>query len=154
MDMASSISKRNSKIQHTIIETAPKATLLMLLAGLFILFLGALIIRGTPSPTLFSAPIAYFALYAGAVIGGYFCSARLEGARGLTCAFASSALLCLLILLAKAFISPSADPNGFWISLLTHLLVPLSSVAGAIIGGRSKTNKELKKRKKHYRSKK
>lgn len=152
--MASLIRKRNSKIQHTIIETAPKATLLMLLAGLFILFLGALIIRNTQSPTVLSTPVAYLALYAGTILGGCFCATRLEGLRGVTCAFTSSALLCLLILTAKAFITPVEEPNGFLISLLTHLFVPLSSVTGAIIGGRSKANKELKKRKKHYRSKK
>jgi CDP-diglyceride synthetase len=154
MVMASSIIKRNPKIHHTVIETAPKATLLMLLTGLFILFLGALIVRNSASPTLFSAPIAYIALYTGNVLGGFFCSSKLEGTRAATCALASSALLCLLIILAKAFVEPAEEQNGFLISLLTHLLVPLSSVAGALLGERTKINKELKKRKKHYRSKK
>lgn len=152
--MASQTSIRNSKTHHTVIETAPKATLLMLLAGLFILFLGALLIRGTASPTVFSAPVALFALYTGSLAGGIFCSSELDGALGITGALIASALLCLLIIIAKAFLAAPENANGFLTSLITHLLIPLFSVAGALIGGKSKQTKELKKRKKHYRSKK
>ncbi len=152
--MASSMSNRNSQTRHNIIETAPKATLLMLLTGLFILFLGALFTRNTTSPTSLSAPIAYLALYAGTTLGGFFCASRLEGSSGITSALISSSLFCLLIILAKAFIESPPTPNVFSVSLITHLLIPLSSVAGALLGGRRITNNELKKRKKHYRSKK
>ena len=152
--MASSMSIRNSKTQHTVIETAPKATLLMLLAGLFILILGALCIHNTSSPTFFSAPIAYFALYSGCLLGGVFCSLRLDENLGIVCALISALLLCSLIILAKAFITTPEKTNVFLISLITHLLIPLFSAVGALTGRKYQKNKVHQKRKKNYRSKK
>ena len=152
--MASSISKRNSKTQHTVIETAPKATLLMLLTGLFILFAGAFFIQKLDSPIALSTPLAIFALYSGAISGGVLCSHRLHGRQALACAVISSAVICVMIIIAKAFIEAPQYLNGFVTSLITHLSIPIIAIVGALIGGRIKTNKEFKKRKNHYRSKK
>ena len=152
--MASSISKRNSKNQYTIFETAPKATLLMLLTGLFILFVVAFFIQKLDSPIALSTPFAIFALYSGAISGGVFCSHRLHGRQALACAVISSAVICVMIIIAKAFIEAPQYPNGFVTSLITHLSIPIIAIVGALIGGRIKTNKEFKKRKNHYRSKK
>ena len=152
--MASSISKRNSKNQYTIFETAPKATLLMLLTGLFILFAGAFFIQKLNSPIALSTPFAIFALYSGAISGGVFCSHRLHGRLALACAVISSAVICVMIIIAKAFIEAPQYLNGFVTSLITHLSIPVLAIVGALIGGRIKTNKEIKKRKNHYRSKK
>ena len=152
--MASSTSKHISKIKHTIIETAPKATLLMLLAGLFILFLTSLFIQRLESPVAFSAPFAYFALYLGTAMGGCFCAWRLEGRIALMCAFLSSSILCLLLIVAKAFIASPAATASFLISFITHLLVPAFAMIGELIGNRIKSNTKMKKRKNHYRSKK
>ena len=152
--MASSISKRNSKTRHTVIETAPKATLLMLLTGLFILFAGAFFIQKLDSPIALSTPFAIFALYSGAISGGVFCSHRLHGRQALACAVISSAVICVMIIIAKAFIEAPQYPTGFVTSLITHLSILIIAIIGALIGGRIKTNKEFKKRKNHYRSKK
>ena len=152
--MASSIIKRNPKIHHTVIETAPKATLLMLLTGLFVLFVGAFFIQKLDSPIALSTPFAIFALYSGAISGGVFCSHRLHGRQALACAVISSAVICVMIIIAKAFIEAPQYLNGFVTSLITHLSIPIIAIVGALIGGRIKTNKEFKKRKNHYRSKK
>ena len=152
--MASSISKRNSKTRHTIIETAPKATLLMLLTGLFILFVGAFFIQKLDSPVALSEPLALTALYLGTAVGGAFCASRMEGRLSLSTALAASAILCVLLILAKAFVAEPKDPNGTLISFITHLLVPISAVLGALICNRLKIKKEIKNRKNHYRSKK
>lgn len=152
--MASSISKRNSKTRHTVIETAPKATLLMLLTGLFILFVGAFFIQKLDSPIALSEPLALTALYLGTAVGGAFCASRMEGRLSLSTALAASAILCVLLILAKAFVAEPKDPNGALISFITHLLIPLSAVLGALICNRLKTKKEIKNRKNHYRSKK
>lgn len=152
--MASSVSKRNSKNQHNIIETAPKATLLMLLAGLFILIIGAFFIQILESPVVFSAPWACFALYAGAATGGAFCSLRLDGKDIAACTFIASLILCALLILAKAFVKAPENPDDSLISFIMHLLVPLSALIGALICNWMKANKGIKKRKNHYRSKK
>lgn len=152
--MASSISKRNSKTRHNIIETAPKATLLMLLAGLFILFVGALFIQRLDSPVALSKPLALIALYCGTAIGGAFCASRMDGNLSFPSALAASAILCVLLILAKAFVAEPEDPNGTLISFITHLLVPPAAVLGALIYNRLKVKKEIKNRKNHYRSKK
>ena len=152
--MASSISKHNSKIQHTVIETAPKATLLMLLAGLFILLLGALIVQSFDSPVALSSPVACLALYSGADVGGCFCATRLDDGLWLGCALISSSLLCVLLILAKAFVAAPEPSKGFMISLICHLLVPLSAVLGALICNRLKSNRKIQNRKNHYRRKK
>ena len=89
--MASSISKRNSKTRHTVIETAPKATLLMLLTGLFILFVGAFIIQKLDSPVALSEPLALTALYLGTAVGGAFCASRMDGNLSFPSALAASA---------------------------------------------------------------
>ena len=150
--MASSISKRNSKTRHTVIETAPKATLLMLLTGLFIFFDS--LIQKLDSPVAFSEPLALTALYLGTAVGGAFCASRMEGRLSLSTALAASAILCVLLILAKAFVAEPKDPNGTLISFITHLLVPVSAVLGALICNRLMINKEIKNRKNHYRSKK
>lgn len=152
--MASSISKRNSKTRHTVIETAPKATLLMLLTGLFILFVGAFFIQKLDSPVALSEPLALTALYLGTAVGGAFCASRMDGNLSFPSALAASAILCVLLILAKAFVAEPEDPNGAWISFITHLLIPLSAVLGALICNRLKIKKEIKNRKNHYRSKK
>lgn len=152
--MASSISKRNSKNQHTIIETAPKATLLMLLTGLFILFVGAFFIQRLDSPVALSKPFAYLALYVGAALGGTFCAARMDENLGIASSLIASSILCILLILAKAFIKAPDSTNGWLISIISHLLIPISAILGALICKRLKTNKEIKKRKNHYRSKK
>ena len=149
--MASSISKRNSKIQHTVIETAPKATLLMLLAGLFILLIGALIAQEFDSPVALSSPVACLALYTGAAVGGCFCAARLDNGLMIACSLISSSLLCVILIIAKAFVSAPETTKGFVISLICHLLVPVCALLGAVICNRIKANKEIKDRKKHYR---
>ncbi len=152
--MASSISKRNSKNQHTIIETAPKATLLMLLTGLFILFVGAFFIQRLDSPVALSEPLALIALYLGTAVGGAFCASRMDGKLSLSSALIASAILCVLLILAKAFVAEPENPNGSLTSFITHLLVPLSAVLGALICNRLKNKKEINYRKNHYRSKK
>ncbi len=152
--MASSISKRNSKKRHTIIETAPKATLLMLLTGLFILFIGAFFVQRLDSPVALSEPLALIALYFGGAVGGAFCASRMDGKLSLSSALIASAILCVLLILAKAFVAEPEDPNGALISFITHLLVPLSAVLGALLCNRLKDKKETKNRKNHYRSKK
>ncbi len=152
--MASSTGKRNSKIQHTVIETAPKATLLMLLAGLFILLIGTLIIQNSDSPVALSSALACLALYFGAAVGGCFCAARLNERRMFGCSLTSSSLLCVILIIAKAFVAAPETTKGFAISLICHLLVPACAVLGAVICNHVKTNKEIKNRKAHYRRKK
>ena len=152
--MASSISKRNSKNQYTIFETAPKATLLMLLTGLFILFVGAFFIQKLDSPVAFSKLFAPFALYLGAAVGGAFCASRMDGKLSLSSALIASSILCIILILAKAFVAEPNDPRGALISFIAHLLIPLTALLGAWIGNRLRIKKEIKNRKNHYRSKK
>ena len=152
--MASSMSIRNSKTQHTVIETAPKATLLMLLTGLFILFVGAFFIQKIDSPVAFSELFAPFALYLGAAVGGAFCASRMDGKLSLSSALIASSILCIILILAKAFVAEPNDPRGALISFIAHLLIPITALLGAWICNRLRIKKEIKNRKNHYRSKK
>ena len=149
--MASSIIK--TKVQHTVIETAPKATLLMSLAGLFILFVSALLIQNLESPMKLSRVIALFSVYSGVFIGGLYCGNRLNGGSATGASIASSVVVLLLLILAKILIPATTSASGSIYICVMHLLIPIFALLGALVGSRIRVQKETRKRKKYYRSK-
>ena len=130
---------------RSITETAPKASLIMLFTGLFVLFVTALFASGTPAPADLSVFLAPAALFLGTTAGGFYCGLRLRGGEGCACAAASSAMLAAVLLLSKLFIAAPKDKLSFTLAVILHLLTVLTAVAGAVIAGRAPKKKRRKK---------
>lgn len=141
--------KKQTDTSHTVFETAPKAALLMLFTGLFILLISTFFTLNLPSPIALSRPIALTALFAGSAIGGFFCARRIESSG----AFASAALavlvLVILLIVAKTLIPSTVSNSSSTFSIVGYISSALSAMLGVLLG--SKTQKR-KRRKKTYRS--
>ena len=143
--------KRNATDSHSIFETAPKASLIMLFSGLFVLFVLTLLIINSPSPTELSVFLAPASLLSGAAFGGLFCGMRLKGGRGCACAVLSALLVTSILLVARLFVPASLSRS----SSVTFTILHLSTLGAAALGtvpanitGNSKRRKIRK-----YRSK-
>lgn len=141
--------KKQTDVSHTVFETAPKAALLMLFTGLFILFISTFFTLNLPSPVALSRPIALTALLAGSAIGGLFCARRIESPG----AFASAALavlvLVILLIVAKELIPSTVSNSSATFSIVGYIACALSAISGALLGSK---NKKRKRRKKPFRS--
>lgn len=141
--------KRQSEISHTVFETAPKAALLMLLTGLFILFFSALITLNLPSPAAFAQPIALTSLILGAAVGGCFCSKRLEVPNAYASGAFAVLFLIILLITAKFLIPTTVQSSSTAFNIIGYMLTAASAMAGVSLGSVSRKNR---RRKKHYRS--
>ena len=139
-----------ARSERSITETAPKASLIMLLTGLFLLLIMTAVSADTPSPTGLSPILAPVALFSGIAVGGFFCGVRLQGADRYACAAISAAILTVLLLSVKLLIPSPDDRLTFPLGVILHLLTILSAIVGALIASRLPKRKHRKKSK--YRS--
>ena len=136
---------RGVPVARSIYETAPKAFLIMLFSGLFLLLIITAFISNTVSPVELTALAAPSALIAGCIIGGFFCGKRLRGADSVVGAVLSSAVLTASLLAAKIFITPPDDRLGFIVTLLLHLLTVAVSALSALSASRVPQRRRRKK---------
>lgn len=141
---------QGSHAERSIFETAPKASLIMLLTGLFLLLVMAAAATNTPSPAELSPILAPIALLLGIAVGGFFCGVRLQGAEGYACAAISAAILTALLLAVKLLIPAPIERLTFAMGAILHLLTVLTAILGTLIAGRMPKRKRRKKSK--YRS--
>ncbi len=134
------------KSSHTVYETAPKAALIMLLSGLFILLISAAIAIRTASPIDLSRPAALISLYAGAAVGGLFCSKRLtEKKQAATSSLIASVILIIILILCKFIIPGGTYKADLTVSVLLHLLIiPVSALASILCGNKPAKRKKHK----------
>lgn len=142
-------SKKQADTSHTVFETVPKAALLMLFSGLFILFISTLFTLNLPSPVAFARPIALSSLFIGAAIGGFFCSKRIDAPSSFACGALAVLLLVILLIIAKALIPATVSSIDASFSVIGYLLTAGSAMAGVLLGSKAQ---KRKRRKKHYRS--
>ena len=138
--------------KRSITETAPKATLIMLLSGLFLLLLLTASSVNSPAPADLSAIVGPLALFISVTIGGIFCGMRLQGADKYACAALSAAIMTAILLAAKLLISAPEDRFSPAVGMIFHLLTVLFSILGALVAGRFQGTARRKKSK--HRSKK
>ena len=136
-----------ARTERSITETAPKASLIMLLTGLFLLLIMTAVSANTPSPTELSPILAPLALYLGIAVGGFFCGLRLHGADGYACAAISAAILTALLLAVKLLIPAPDECLTFSVGVILHLLTVLSAILGALLAGRMPKRKRRNKSK-------
>lgn len=141
--------KKQSDTSHTVFETAPKAVLLMLLTGLFILLISTIFILNLPSPIDFSRPIALMSLFIGAAAGGFFCSKQIEAPNAFAAAALASVILVILLIIAKTLIPTTVGGNNLTFSIIGYIASMASAMTGALFGSKTKRRK---RRKKTYRS--
>ena len=139
-----------ARAERSITETAPKASLIMLLSGLFLLFIMTVASANSPSPTELSPILASTSLFLGIAVGGFFCGVRLNGAERYACAAISAAILTALLLAVKILIPAPDECLTFAVRVFLHLLTVLIAVLGALIASRMPKKKRRKKSK--YRS--
>lgn len=136
---------------HSISETAPKASLIMLLSGLFLLSAFTFFIRNSPSPAELAVHFAPAALLIGAVIGGLFCGARLKGGEGYASAILSTAIIAAMLLAARIFIPAPADRSAMPVTVIFHLLMVAAVTLGTFIANAK--GKQRRRKKPKFRSK-
>ena len=141
---------RGARAERSISETAPKASLIMLLTGLFLLLIMTLSSANAPSPTELSPILAPVALFLGIAVGGFFCGTRLQGGEGYACAALSAAILTALLLAVKLLIPAPDERLSLAVGVTLHLLTVLTAILGALIAGRLPKRRRRKKSK--YRS--
>ncbi len=139
-----------ARTERSITETAPKASLIMLFTGLFLLLIMTATSANAPSPTELSPIMAPVALHLGIAVGGFFCGVRLQGADGYACAAISAAILTALLLAVKLLIPAPDECLTFAVGVILHLLTVLSAILGALLASRMPKRKRRKKSK--YRS--
>ena len=142
--------KKPSEKSHSVFETAPKAVLLMLFTGLFILLLTTAFALNLPSPAAFAKSLAIASLLIGAIVGGYFCAKRLEAPDSYAGAALAVVILILLLIITRAWFPFSLQSGGTAYTAIGYVIIALAAVAGVLLG--SKGPAKRKRRKKHYRS--
>lgn len=136
---------RGTPDTRSIPRIAPKASLIMLLSGLFLLFLSTLSVINTPAPaelTVFLAPIS---LFAGTVSGGFYCGLRLQGTEGYACAAISAAILTALLLAVKIIVPAPVDVQSLTFTVIFHILTVFAAVAGVFAANRIPKKRRRKK---------
>ena len=143
--------KHQAGDSHSISETAPKASLIMLLSGLFLLSAFTFFIRNSPSPSELAVHLAPAALIIGAALSGFFCGTRLNGGEGYTSAILSVAIVTVIILGARIFIPAPTNRSAMLTSIIFHLLTVAADMLGTFLAstkGKQKRRKKPKNRSK------
>lgn len=141
--------KKQADTSHTVFETAPKAVLLMLLTGLFILLIATFFTLNLPSPVDFARPIALMSLFIGSAAGGFFCAKQTESPNAFAAAAIASVILILLLVTAKVLIPLTVRSSSLIFSIIGYIASIASAMAGVLLG--NKTKRKIR-RKKTYRS--
>ncbi len=143
--------RRNASDSHSISETAPKASLIMLLSGLFLLSAFAFFIRNSPSPAELAVYFAPTALLIGVVIGGFYCGTRLKGGESYASAILSVALVTAILLAVKLFIPAPESRSALIVGIILHLMSVAAVTLGTFLAntkGRQRRRKKPKIRSK------
>lgn len=140
----------NTQPRRSILQTAPKASLIMLFSGLFLLLIITAISVNSANPTENATISAPAVLFVACVIGGVFCGTRFQSPQKYACAAVSSFIIISLLLLAKLFIYAPQDRTPFSIAIALHLVTfPAVMLGTAIVG---KFPKKRRRKKSKYRS--
>ncbi len=135
---------------HTIPETAPKAALIMLLSGLFVLFISALFILRAESPAALARPLSLVSLYLGAMAGGFYAAKLIPDGQAYIASAAAAALLVALMVALKFILPDDGDALAPMLSLGLHGAVIGAAAFGTLAGLKQPARR--RKRKKHSRS--
>ena len=133
--------------ERSIFQTAPKASLIMLLTGLFLLLIMTVAATGSVSPTALTSILAPIALFIGVAVGGFFSGTWLEGSRGYACAGVSAVIVAAILLAAKLFIPIPDESHPFAVGIFLNLLIIISAFLGVLISSRMPKRKRRRKTK-------
>ena len=136
-----------TKAERSITQTAPKASLIMLLTGLFLLSIMTAVATGCASPTALTSILAPIALFLGVAVGGFLCGAWLDGASGYACGAISAAIVAMILLAVKLFIPAPDGSHPFAVGLFLNLLIILSAMLGVLLSSRMPKRKRRRKSK-------
>ncbi len=139
--------RHNAGASHSVIETAPKASLFMLLSGLFLLSAFAFFIRNSPSPAELAVYFAPAALLVGAVMGGFFCGTRLSGGESYASAILSVALVAAILLTIKLFVPAPESRSALIVCIILHMLAVAAAMLGAFSANTRRKSRRRKKQK-------
>ncbi len=144
--MKKSRTRNKSVSSHSMFETAPKAALIMLLSGLFIISASTFLALKTISPVSLARPVALCALYVGAGIGGAYCSCKLSRGDAYLASFIASVILAAVIFGARAIISDESEKTSIALSLALHLIIPIAAAIGAYAANLRPPKRKRRKR--------
>lgn len=124
---------------------AAKSFLITLAVGAALLLIAAIWIYFMPDPSPVIRPVGIAVAALTALIGGVV-TGKLHGSAPALCGLLNGALLSALMLLLSFFFRPLAAGYAAWISALLHAMIPLCSIAGAMMGVRKKPAPRRKRR--------
>lgn len=133
--------------ERSITETAPKATFIMLLSGLFLLLIMTVISANSSTPAELSKILGPLSLYAGIGSGGFFCGMRLRGADKFVCAVVSATALTAVLLAVKIIIPAPEERLSLVFGVIFHILAILIAIMGALVADKLPKRKRRKKSK-------
>ena len=133
--------KKAAKPQEvSFLQKALRAFLWTLAVGAGTVLVGALIAAFLPDPDPATAPLGLAAALLTALTGGII-AGRIHRAAPALCGLTNGALLLAVMLLCSLFFQGHAAGYSTGVALLIHALIPLLSVAGALVGIRKKTKR-------------
>lgn len=133
--------KKAAKPQEaSFLQKSLRAFLWTLAIGAGTVLVGALIAAFLPDPDPATAPLGLAAALMTALTGGIL-AGRIHRSAPAVCGLTNGALLLAVMLLSSLFFRENAAGYSTGIALLIHALIPLFSVAGALIGVRKKAKR-------------